>query len=399
MSSGENIFVFVVCGTKEHIDTLHFSLVALKRFSKNRIVIVTDPSRNEIEIEHNEIVDIETPIDFNHHQASIFLKTGLYKFLPQGNNYCYLDTDVVALDDKVDEIFRKYVAPITFCSDHCRINAFSPSAVYCGCIESFQEDNKKLLYYLKDFDENILPKLLYIDQCIEEIESLIASTKKSKWIYQWHKLKYLIPGYYHLNGKYKMDKSTGVWYDQNNTLLKYNLKDNMLYIAEKTGYTYSNETGEWYRQDGTSLTKLTCHHLLDNIKSKFNIAITPPNWQHWNGGVFLFSDTSQDFLECWHKSTLEIFKDKQWRTRDQGSLAKTVWKFNLQNHPTLPICFNFIADYNKETLHYLGDLKFEIDSFDEIFKPHFIHVYHHWGDIGWLVWRDVNNHIFEHHAS
>ena len=30
----KNIFVFVVCGGIEHIDTLHYSLEALKKFSK-----------------------------------------------------------------------------------------------------------------------------------------------------------------------------------------------------------------------------------------------------------------------------------------------------------------------------------------------------------------------------
>ena len=82
----ENIFVFVVCGNREHIDTLHFSLDALKRFSKNKIVIVTDSSRNEVPVNHSEIFDVETPNEFTHHQASIFLKTSLHKFLPVKNN-------------------------------------------------------------------------------------------------------------------------------------------------------------------------------------------------------------------------------------------------------------------------------------------------------------------------
>ena len=74
MNKGENIFVFVVCGTREHIDSLHFSLTALNKFSHTKVVIVTDPSRNEIPVLHGEVIAISTPQEYNHHQASIYLK-------------------------------------------------------------------------------------------------------------------------------------------------------------------------------------------------------------------------------------------------------------------------------------------------------------------------------------
>jgi len=396
MDKAENIFVFVVCGAREHIDALHFSLIALRRFSRSRILVVTDPARNEIPVVHEEVVAISTPAEYDHHQASIYLKTGLHKFLPKGNKYCYLDTDVVALDDKVDEIFGEYRSPITFCTDHCVLEEFSPSAVYCGCMEAFKIDSPKPYYFYDDFYQNVLPKLLYIDKCIAEIETLVAETKTSKLVYQWHKFKYSLPGkYYHLNDQYKMNKAMGLWYDQNGTLLSYapNAKDDILYVSEKTGFSYDPATKQWSRQDGTSLTNLSCGHLIEKLDEKFGIRVSPSSWQHWNGGVFLFNDDSADFLDHWHRATMEIFKDKAWRIRDQGTLAATVWHFGLQDHPTLPLTFNLIADYNNKTIEYSGELTFRIGSSRKIIKPHFIHVYHHWGDTQWQVWRDVAKHI------
>lgn len=394
-----NKFVFVVCGGREHVDTLHFSIRALKKFSRNEVIVVTDTTRNEVPVEHDRIIDIKTPEHFDHHQASIYLKTGLNKFLEKGHNYCYLDTDVVAVDNMVDQIFEKYAAPVTFCTDHCVLDEFSPSAIHCGCFEAFEIDSKKSKHYLDDFNNNILPGLLYtdyIDKCLAEIEKLVAQSKVSKWNYRWHKLKYYMPGrYYHLNSRYKMDKGKGLWYDEKGTLLlyDYDIKDASRYISKKTGFKYDKVEKKWYRADGTSLTRNSCGHLQEKLKEKFDVDIQFSLWKHWNGGVFLFNDESSDFLEFWHNATMAIFADKDWKIRDQGTLIATVWKFGLMDHVTLPISFNLIADFNNDTMEYLGDLTFNIGIAKKIIKPHFIHLYHHWGDAGWHVWRDVEKHI------
>ena len=94
----KNAYVFVVCGERKHIETLHFSLKSLKLVSQFPIWVVTDKKRNEIEIEHDNIIDVSTPEDFNHHQASIWLKTSLHRILPKGTTYCYLDSDVIAMN-------------------------------------------------------------------------------------------------------------------------------------------------------------------------------------------------------------------------------------------------------------------------------------------------------------
>lgn len=397
--SAKNIFVFVVCGNRMHIDTLHFSLHALKHFSKNEIIVVTDAARNEIPVQHSGIIDIKTPEHLNHHQASIYLKTGLHKFLPAENNYCYLDTDVVALCNSVDEIFSHFASPVTFCTDHCRINTFSPSAVNCNCPQLFEKDNETLKHYLKEFDEQVLPQINYIDKCIREINEAVAHTKKMKWKYALRTLSYYLPStYYRLNSAYKLNKKTGYWYDANNTLLWYAHKDNIRYTEEKTGFHFNRDTKEWFRGNGESLGILTCNHLIEFIHKKFAVAITPPNWQHWNGGVFLFNNSSREFMEKWHTNTMNIFTDSNWKTRDQGTLAATVWHYNLQKHKTLPVEFNFIADYNRSSVKYKGKLSFCLDESPEPVHPYFIHIYHHWGDEQWKVWRDVKEHILATHA-
>ncbi|MBP6516416.1 MAG: hypothetical protein KA242_05150 [Chitinophagales bacterium] len=396
MQGNKSIFVFVVCGGKEHIDTLHFSLHALQKYSTKEICVVTDSSRNEIPVIHHTIVDIPTPKEFNHHQASIYLKTGLHKFLPKGNNYCYLDTDVVALNNSVDSIFEKFTAPITFCTDHCSMDEFSPLAIFCNCYENFVTDTPKPAYYFKDFHQNVLPQLKYIDDCITEIEQLVNKTKKNRLLHYWHFLKYWLPGrYYRLNEKFKMNKRSGKWLDSNQTPLFYkaNAKDYVTYVNDKTGFVYDHEKKEWFRQDGSSIIHLRCSHLKQKLEEKFNIKILTNDWQHWNGGVFVFNDDSAAFLEQWHNSTMAIFKDSQWRTRDQGTLIATVWQYNLQQHPTLPLEYNLIADYNNESIEYIDHLSFRIGPNKKTIQPHFIHIYHHWGDEQWPVWNDVVKHI------
>jgi hypothetical protein len=390
----KGIFVFVVCGSREHIDTLHFSLVALKRFSDNRIIIVTDAARNEIPIIHDDVIQIQTPQEYNHHQASIYLKTGLYRFLPKGFRYCYLDTDVVALSSETDRIFETYHAPITFSTDHCRVSFFSPSAVNCGCLENYDSDNEKIAQFFVDVDRENQQDRIYVKTSIDEINEKVKESKRNRLVYFYHQLKYLRPGrFYHLDEKFKLEKKTGAWFDDKGRQLTYSYKHDIHEIEKATGFRYDYINEEWSRGDGSSLARIQCTHLLDRIKDKFGIPVTDENWNHWNGGVFLFDDDSHDFLEYWHTATLEIFKDKKWRTRDQGTLIATVWRFSLQDHFTLPIEFNFIADYNSQNIEYKGDLHFALRGVAGDICPKLIHIYHHWGDEKWAVWRDVSEYI------
>lgn len=390
----DKYFILVVCGSKEHIDTLHFSIKALKKFSSHEAFVITDSNRNEIPIEYPNIIDIKTPAHYTHHQASIYLKTSIHRYLPKGNLYCYLDSDVVALSKEVDSIFNHFHSPITFCTDHCKLDEFSPSAVNCGCLERKDE----LMQGMNDFGKeqsHQLPNFnQYVKDSIQEIENLVSKSKENRWTYLIHQLRYFFSGdFYHLNNKYKLQKKTGNWYNSNNQILQFDTTNFTSYIEQKTGFSFSKEEGEWYTKEGIPLLRLKCSHLTEQIKDTFNLTIENPNWQHWNGGVFLFNDTSSFFLEDWHQATLAIFENENWKTRDQGALAYIVWKHCLQQHSTLPIKYNFIADYQSKTAKYLGNFCFAFGKKNESVAPILIHIYHHWGDESWKVWRDVKSNV------
>lgn len=502
-------FVFVVCGGKEHIETLHFSLKALKKYSLLPILVITDSSRNETTIEHDNVIDIRTPEHFNNHQASIFLKTGIYKFLPFDGDelYCYLDTDVVALKIKVDEIFDFYSSPISFSTDHCKMDSFSPYAIKCKCInenkadelnklisefedkysylfnkkqgkeiqlllntinrirndedkplsdtkdknykttirffkaikhwknEFYQNDTiqkkRQLLHSLTSINDNSILQLIYNYLFVvpkyfkRNLFKKVWYDKEGNKIYDRDSDFYL---YMKKNGFYlnKDNDNTFRWYHETTGLVKHQELqdfDNFLsqkgifldkkigcYVNNKGEIVYPNipmlvqnnstfrfnfDTGIWYDENNKKVFELQCHHLKEAIYNKFNIEITEVNWQHWNGGVFLFDKESINFLNTWHDFTLDIFKDPYWETRDQGTLIATAWKFQLQNHPTLPIVFNFLADYNHPTMQYCGNLTFNIDECHKNIIPNFIHIYHHWGDEKWQVWKDVKKRILE----
>jgi len=477
-------FVFVVCGAKEHIDTLNFSLKALQSQTDFPILVITDLKRNETTIDYpiTNITDVRVADEYNHHQASIYLKTGLHWFLPMENNlYCYLDTDVVALNPDVSKIFNNYISPITFATDHCRMNGFSPQAINCGCAQMPDELQELIDRYTLEF-QHLMKNQKVIDKALKEWQifkkQFPLEQAKNEWFDRLLKNRpelqtkraqllkltspqlprhHLIYNYlFRVFPNYRRPFGIKQWKDlQGNVLLDegpdyhrfmneqgffYNLSSwawhdphgnltpeiSMLFteFCTERGLKYSDTDESWYSQDGTlffpNITKLIernssywhdqetdiwydahnnrvfvneCNHLHDAIKKDFGVDVKQTDWQHWNGGVFLFDKESASFLDTWHKLTLDAFSLPNWKTRDQGTLITTVWKYGLPDHPTLPIQFNFIADYYHPEMAYLGNLTFQLSTKGPIVAPALIHIYHHWGDENWAVWRDVYQHI------
>lgn len=382
----KNCFIFVVCGAREHIDTLHFSLEYLKKYSKNEIWILTDSMRNEIPIIHNKIVDVKTPKEFNHHQASIYLKTGIHKFIPKGNQYCYLDTDIIALSEEVDEIFNQYVAPITFAPDHCKMNQFSPYAVNCECVSLYEK-------YSNQIENN----LIEIDPLRNSTKpSVIENRKKMVSFYQENNsltkkiqlgLKFLSSRKrFSLMNDIYFDKKEKVWKDGTGEIFMHHFRWSK--ISKKSGLGWNYLKSHPKLPDGRSLWELKCNHLGKAIVGKFKTPQPIFNFQHWNGGVFLFDDQSHTFLTKWFDSTMEIFKDPYWKTRDQGTLIKTVWEMGLQNHPTLNKKWNAIADYHNPFLKWIDNQTVQLNQHDVV-KPLLLHVYHHFGDENWEFWNQI----------
>jgi|HubBroStandDraft_6_1064221.scaffolds.fasta_scaffold01118_3 glycosyltransferase involved in cell wall biosynthesis len=88
---------------------------------------------------------------------------------------------------------------------------------------------------------------------------------------------------------------------------------------------------------------LRCDHLSEAIRETFSVDVDS-SWQHWNAGVFVFSEDAAPLLDCWHEFTQRVIADASWQTRDQGTLIAAAWKMGLQHAPTLPRKFNFIVD-------------------------------------------------------
>ncbi len=466
--SSKQSFVFVVCGGQQHIDTLNYTLPFLRHFSSKDILVVTDTKRNEGAILHDTIIDIATPAHFNHHQAAIYLKTGLHRFLPlEGQQYCYLDTDIIAVDQEVDQVFTHYHPPVSFATDHCKMMYFSPSAVYDLRYDEIASKQQRLYklyddFYLEAVENDEIPvehlknfrkiqeefnknrpfydqsisRILFAEAGLKRIDKLIRVVsarlffhllakptqfgaflsgilpalkdretvsffqkwkKKSAELYNQrfetlHQKVYQAPfKFSNLVSKfnYRYDEKEYKWYDQDGHLL---YEENLIIkrVEAASEFRWDFKRGIWLDEKGNSLKfKPGSDKLRQLITKKFDVHIPEPNWQHWNGGVFLFDEQSVDFMETWHQWTLSTFEDPQWKTRDQGTLIATAWKSGLQHHPTLPLEFNFIADYFHQSMQYKGAFTFDLDQERTDIQPHFLHIYHHFGDKSWELWQDI----------
>lgn len=384
--------MFVVCGSREHIDTLHFSLQYLRHFSKYEIIVVTDSSRNEIPVQHQNIVEVKTPENFSNHQASIYLKVGLNKFLPSGNNYCYLDTDVIALSEECDDIFNYKKGPITFAKDHCRMPKFSPSAVKCDCWEQNRKDIEGLEALMEKFD----PSRKQQDPVMEKKKQQLV--RKFEIIKQ-NKLNYLMVSLRFITTfkRFKLDDDTfydrwkKVWHDREGRVIIMPAESMVKDIERNSVWRWHALRRRWLGPDGRDVFDLECHHLPQYIYERFGITINDKNFQHWNGGVFLFDDSSSDFLNAWFDKTMKIFTYSDWNTRDQGTLIATVWEMGLEKNPLLPQKFNFIADFNNPRLILDSEGNFTDDAFKTKVKPALVHIYHNFGKKGWDIWDYVEN--------
>lgn len=385
------VFVFVVCGSKEHIETLNFSLKYLNHFSQKDIVVLTDSSRNETAIAHDHIITVKTPSHFNHHQASIYLKTGIHRFLPKGNLYCYLDTDVIAISPQCDEIFKEFLPPILFAPDHCKVQSFSPYAINCNCLDQCAEDRKRFSKSLNKHDKNQELTTALARKKQKQIEEKYHQIQQSFWIKLVYAIKYYLSySTFKLSREFYFDKKKRVWHTADGEIVKVEL--DVKKIANDANLNYTFWFNQWKNKKGENIFDFNCNHLSASIKKEFNITIKEKNWQHWNGGVFLFNDKSHAFLDAWHKKTMHIFELEEWKTRDQGTLIATAWEFNLENQPTLSKEWNFIADvHNKNlALNEESDLLTD-DLFKTSYPAKFIHVFHDWKNMQWDIWRWIES--------
>ena len=385
----KKIFVFTVCGENKHIHTLNFVLPYIRQFTKNEVLVVTDLKRNIIRIDHDNILDIDTPKRFNHHQASIYLKTGLFKIIEGENQYCYLDSDIVAMNAGIDEIFKYKSGPVSFASDHCRLDEFSPYAINCGCINEHISKREILERFNPDY-----PRLIK-QKDTQELQKKLSGIKTKPFSNLFTVIRYLFfrflskKRYFHLDHEYKFDKKKLAWFDKNDNLLIYDLSRNVREIESKTNFRFKRLGRKWVDEKGADIYDLHCRHLRKEIKNLFRVEVTKKKWIHWNGGVFLFDLDSVEFLKFWHDCTMKIFANPKWKTRDQGTLIAAVWNYGLQNQPRLPQKFNFIADFYNQNVVFKKGRGYSTNNWKTVVQPSFLHVYHELGRQDWDIWQSV----------
>jgi hypothetical protein len=146
-------------------------------------------------------------------------------------------------------------------------------------------------------------------------------------------------------------------------------------------------------------TRGRCSHLSAALEEKFGVVVADSDWQHWNGGVFLFDAESTDFLDTWSSFTDKVLGDAHWQRRDQGALIATVWHTKLARHPTLPREANYIVDRFREVpSHKRATAPPAEWSIDDSYSlrpgqkpnPFFIHFINGGvGRSGWKNWDDL----------
>jgi hypothetical protein len=437
MSRSER-FVFVVCGDRTHFEALETALRHLRRFSESPAVVVTDARRNRAPINHDLVIDTPTPEAYSDAQASIHLKTSLHRILDPRHSYCYLDADVLAARPGVDQVFMYRFGPVTFASDHCRMPYFSPWATECGClseerlrqaaelnvlIERFdacppelQEKKRRMLASMRAHALRHRTPEPGLGRQRDAVRELLARTAGRPWRRRALLLAQVLPRHgwrltrdllRHGNADAVIDQAMGTlpdyvaretgfewrWqerrgYDEAGRLI---VTDVPHYVESESEFRFDTEREQWLNAAGERVFHGPCDHLRAAIAEDFGIAIADPEWQHWNGGVFLF-DARPDsgaaaFLDSWHELARRSFELPRWKVRDQGTLIAAAWRHGLERQATLPKEFNFLADYHKPELMFDRERGFSFAGREGFVHPFLVHVYHHWGDRDWDVWR------------
>jgi hypothetical protein len=398
MPSSAQGYVFAVCGEESHFRCLRRALARLRPRTQHPIFVLVDPGRNPQTQLEAQVIPVSTPEDLDHHQAAIYLKTSVHRYLPGPGPYCYLDSDVLAVSPGVDEVFRHFEPPVTFASDlvfpDSNLRTFSPHAQACRC----RANHRKLLLYFqrlqaftRDHLKNVdFPSLsqtgfyqgavfhgeirnnrwwtgtgrgFHGDGSLKYVQIYREGNQESITYYfpdnQWRWVKaeaYEPHGLWTtdhgLSFHWVEDGSAGYWLDQDGDSLRRDTEDSDDQDHETTWW-YRGKERLWRRQgpeesgywvDAQGRRAPSCDHLSRALEERFQVQIRDPSWIHWNGGVFLFDPADAGFLETWHGMALDLFGDSRWRVRDQGALVAAAWAHGLEDQPRLPRVFNLIAD-------------------------------------------------------
>jgi hypothetical protein len=390
-------WIFAVCGEAVHTERAAAAAAILRRFTRHRVAILTDPARNRGPVAHDDRIEMAAPAGLTDSQAAIWLKTSVAEALPEGGPHVYLDSDVVAISPEVDRIFEAFVPPLTFASDlptpESTLRNFSPYAIDCGCaveierLERHFERLESLTAMHRAFDE--LKPLS--DAALYERPVFIGERRAGRW---WRgeavggsrdgsirfrqrfeegepvAIAYGFAGwpwsleksgqtdcFRHAAGgtlRFVADASAagnGYWEDENGDSFRRLRPDGR---EERWFFRDRVARGRWvadpsravggYWADAAGVELGSCDHLAERLESLFGIAILARDWVPWNGGLFLFDAASRPLLADWRRRCLTLFAEPGFRTRDQGALVATAWATGLAGHPRLAPEWNLLVD-------------------------------------------------------
>jgi hypothetical protein len=429
----EDRFVLVALGGEEHLAAAELAVAQLRRYSRRRVTVLTDPRRNRRPLAVAAL-PVATPVELADAAAAAWLKTSLHRHLDMGHRWCYLDGDVLAVREGVDQVFLYRFGPVTFAPDHCRLPHFSAHAVRCSCRTPERvrqaEELDALLRRIDPRPPELAPARQALLAAIREherrheapppevaarrrrVEELLARFAGSPLalllaLAARHQpelgARLLLELWRHRDVSRVVDAAMGdlpswvrcrtgfTWqaaerrgYDRLGRLL---LVDVPFHVARESPFRFDVEREEWLDGEGRLVFYTGCDHLRQAIRRRFGVEVADPDWQHWNGGVFLFDRAAAPFLDTWHEWTMQAFADPEWHDRDQGALVAAAWRHGLQAQGTLPVEHNFLADWNDRQLSCDEARGLSRDGGQTWVDPYLVHVYHHWGDRAWPVWQ------------
>lgn len=393
----EGAFLFAVCGEREHLDRAARAAALLRRWTRRRVVILTDPARNAGPVAHDDLLPMSTPPRLSHGQAAIFLKSSAANALPAGGPHVYLDSDVFAVSSDVEKIFGQFRAPVTFASDlptpRSNLRTFSSHAVACACGEERErlERHFARLDSLTAFHRAHRELAALDDERLYASARFVGARRQGKW---WQgeasgesedrsiafrqrfeagvpvEIVYCFSGSpwtleKTANGSVFRDAAEqslrfvsdpdlaggGYWEDERGDSLRRaplpSGEERWWFRAGEARYRWQVDSGRdaggfWSDARGGELG--ACDHLAEQLERRFGVAIADRAFVPWNGGVFLFDAGSRAFLEDWRSRCLALFEEPGFLSRDQGALVATVWARGLESHSRLPSVFNRIVD-------------------------------------------------------
>lgn len=321
----KHVFVLTGAGKGKHSRRIEDAFHRLRAHTELSIEVYLGRNRHDVS-KIIPFMEVDVPESFNDHQASIWLKTSLANITQTSTIYAYLDTDIYPIGE-IDKLFEAYKAPINFAQDIGYIDHFSPAAMKCNCQKLFNE-------YFHYADSQL--DFAVLNEKQQKLHLYLHN--HSKILKIWNFLKFnFSPNAFSYGNEFYFSKKEKKWVDnKNNTILYHNPKQQLessgnAYILKKTDYPTLN-------YDET----IACNHLRIYLMEEYNLQLNS-HVKIWNGGMFLFTSQSNDFLNLWHKTTLENLSSEQCKTKDQIGLVVAMKKYGLSaEHHFIPSKWNMI---------------------------------------------------------